>query len=121
MPLMEEASQSLRSRVRPREFQTDEKHLLFVEHLIYRKSSFLHKRHREKQGDIQLELRLLSLLFLLMLLFSAFAASDSYATTITVTTTADTNDGVCDVHCSLREAVLSAGTGDTVVFCYLFI
>ncbi|MBS1796063.1 MAG: CSLREA domain-containing protein [Acidobacteria bacterium] len=34
----------------------------------------------------------------------------------TVTKTADTNDGVCDADCSLREAVAAAGAGDTVQF-----
>lgn len=34
----------------------------------------------------------------------------------TVTTLEDTNDGVCDAHCSLREAVVAAVDGDTVIF-----
>ena len=38
------------------------------------------------------------------------------AATRTVTKTADTNDGVCDGDCSLREAVAVAIGGDTVVF-----
>ena len=29
-------------------------------------------------------------------------------TTFTVTTNTDTNDGVCDDHCTLREAILAA-------------
>jgi CSLREA domain-containing protein len=57
---------------------------------------------------------------LLLLLLSVFAAIDSYAAMLTVTKTADTNDGVCDADCSLREAVATAATGDTVVFSKLF-
>jgi CSLREA domain-containing protein len=34
--------------------------------------------------------------------------------TITVTKTADTNDGVCDADCSLREAITTASTGAKV-------
>ena len=34
----------------------------------------------------------------------------------TVTKAADTNDGVCDADCSLREAIAVAAAGDTVVF-----
>jgi CSLREA domain-containing protein len=38
------------------------------------------------------------------------------AATLTVTTTADTNDGVCDAICSLREAVAAAAPGDSIEF-----
>lgn len=38
------------------------------------------------------------------------------AATLTVTRTADTNDGVCDADCSLREAIATAAAGDTIVF-----
>lgn len=44
------------------------------------------------------------LLALLLLFLTVFAAGTSYAATLTVTKTADTNDGVCDADCSLREA-----------------
>jgi len=40
--------------------------------------------------------------------------------TLTVTKVEDTNDGVCDADCSLREAVAAAASGDTVVFSTLF-
>ena len=33
-----------------------------------------------------------------------------------VTKTGDTDDGVCDSDCSLREAIAAAGSGDTVTF-----
>lgn len=46
-------------------------------------------------------------------LFSTF---NSRAAVLTVTTLADTNDSVCDAHCSLREAIDRAAGGDTVVF-----
>ncbi|MDQ4122428.1 MAG: carboxypeptidase regulatory-like domain-containing protein [Acidobacteriota bacterium] len=37
-----------------------------------------------------------------------------------VTKTADTDDGVCDADCSLREAIAAAAPGDTIVFSSLF-
>lgn len=44
-------------------------------------------------------------------------AATASAATLTVTKTADTNDGVCDADCSLREAVAAAAaSGDTIVF-----
>ncbi|MFN0278187.1 MAG: choice-of-anchor Q domain-containing protein [Pyrinomonadaceae bacterium] len=48
------------------------------------------------------------------------AAVDARAAELTVTKTADTADGVCDGDCSLREAVIAAASGDTVVFSPLF-
>ena len=54
------------------------------------------------------------------LLFSVFAAGNSYAATFTVTKIEDTNDGVCDSDCSLREAVGTSASGDTIVFSELF-
>lgn len=36
--------------------------------------------------------------------------------TLTVTRTADTNDGACESDCSLREAIAAAVSGDTIVF-----
>jgi CSLREA domain-containing protein len=47
------------------------------------------------------------------------AALDNFGTppnTLTVTKTADTNDGACDADCSLREAIAAAAPGDTVQF-----
>jgi len=44
----------------------------------------------------------------------------SKGATLTVTKVEDTNDGVCDADCSLREAVAAAASGDTVVFSSLF-
>jgi CSLREA domain-containing protein len=38
----------------------------------------------------------------------------------TVTKIADTNDGVCDADCSLREAIRAAASGDTIRFSPLF-
>lgn len=52
-----------------------------------------------------------------MFLF-CLAASVS-AATFTVTKTADTNDGVCNSDCSLREAVAAAASGDTISFASL--
>lgn len=44
----------------------------------------------------------------------------SNAATLTVTKTADTNDGICDSDCSLREAIDVAASGDTIDFSTLF-
>ena len=57
---------------------------------------------------------------ILSLAIFCLAAIDSYAATSTVTKTADTDDGVCDTDCSLREAVFAAAPGDTIVFSLLF-
>ena len=56
----------------------------------------------------------------LMLLVCGVAAVNIFAATLTVTKIEDTNDGVCDADCSLREAVVGAVSGDTVVFSPLF-
>ncbi len=48
------------------------------------------------------------------------AGIDGYAATLVVTKTTDTADGICDSDCSLREAVVAAASGDTVVFSSLF-
>src|SRR5512143_2212057 len=45
---------------------------------------------------------------LLSLLGSAVFVTPARAATFTVTKTADTNDGVCDADCSLREAISAA-------------
>lgn len=42
------------------------------------------------------------------------------AATLTVTKTADTNDGTCNFDCSLREAIALAAPGDTIVFNAVF-
>src|SRR5688572_24841483 len=49
--------------------------------------------------------------------FSAALAIGANAATFTVTKTADTNDGVCDADCSLREAIFAANgaAGDDVI------
>ncbi|MBI1761527.1 MAG: putative Ig domain-containing protein [Acidobacteria bacterium] len=39
---------------------------------------------------------------------------------LTVTKTADTNDGACDGDCSLREAIAAAAAGDAIQFSALF-
>lgn len=38
------------------------------------------------------------------------------AAILTVTTTEDTDDNVCNFHCSLREAIAAAENGDTIIF-----
>jgi CSLREA domain-containing protein len=55
-------------------------------------------------------LRVLTLMLALMLP----QAGTVHAANLTVTKTADTNDGVCDADCSLREAVVAAAPGDTI-------
>lgn len=54
---------------------------------------------------------------LLALVYLAVAAATNLsAATLTVTTTADTDDAVCDSQCSLREAIEVAAAGDTIIF-----
>lgn len=57
--------------------------------------------------------------FILALAFLA-AGIDTDAATLVVTKTADTADSICDSDCSLREAIATAASGDTVVFSPLF-
>lgn len=50
---------------------------------------------------------------------TAVAAPTTSQATFTVTTNADTNDGTCDTHCTLREAIHAANTlpgSDTILF-----
>jgi CSLREA domain-containing protein len=59
--------------------------------------------------------------FLVCALLAAhlFYVQAAHAATFTVTNRADTNDGVCNVHCSLREAITAANNlagNDTIVF-----
>ncbi|HEX8195303.1 MAG TPA: choice-of-anchor Q domain-containing protein [Pyrinomonadaceae bacterium] len=49
---------------------------------------------------------------LVLILFAAGARAEVF----TVNKTADTNDGACDIDCSLREAIAAAATGDVVQF-----
>ena len=58
-------------------------------------------------------------LYLLLLLLgvtvlSSDAVPIAHAATLTVTKTQDTDDGVCNADCSLREAIDDAAAGDTV-------
>jgi len=46
--------------------------------------------------------------------------ANAQAATWTVTKIQDTDDGVCDADCSLREAIGAAAAGDSVVFSSLF-
>ncbi len=50
-------------------------------------------------------------------LLLAFSTNSARAATFIVTNTADTNDGVCNVHCSLREAITAANNaaGDDII------
>ena len=43
-----------------------------------------------------------------------FLFAHAQAATLTVTKTADTNDSICDADCSLREAISTAISGDTI-------
>ena len=61
--------------------------------------------------------RMFSVLFIVAMLVGVVAFPYSArAASITVTKIADTNDGVCDSDCSLREAIAVASTGDTISF-----
>lgn len=57
---------------------------------------------------------------LALVIFFMFAAGGARAATWMVTKTQDTDDGVCDADCSLREAISVSNTGDNVVFSSLF-
>jgi CSLREA domain-containing protein len=58
----------------------------------------------------------------ILLLATLFAAPYTCAaSTLIVNKTEDTADGVCDADCSLREAVVAAMPGDTIVFSSLFL
>ena len=57
-------------------------------------------------------IKLLAVLTLMLTLLPG--AGTVHAANLTVTKTADTNDGVCDADCSLREAVAAAAPGDTI-------
>jgi CSLREA domain-containing protein len=50
------------------------------------------------------------LLIVLATLALAFPTTDAEAATFVVTKTADTDDGVCDADCSLREAIFAANS-----------
>ncbi len=59
----------------------------------------------------------LSTFVLLTMLFAGMPAPRAHAAeTWTVTNAADTDDGLCDSHCTLREAINSAGSGYTINF-----
>lgn len=64
-----------------------------------------------------LKIKALSVLTLILMFLAAGDSTSTYAATLTVTKTADTNDGSCTADdCSLREAVTAAAAGDTIVF-----
>src|SRR4030095_3590474 len=63
--------------------------------------------------------RLLCLFVFFLALFFTIEWTARAQNTFVVTKTADTNDGVCDADCSLREAVVAANTNagaDVVTF-----
>ena len=65
----------------------------------------------------KLNSRMFSVLFIVAMLVGVVAFPyPARAASITVTKIADTNDGVCDSDCSLREAIAVASTGDTISF-----
>ncbi|CAN5437888.1 hypothetical protein BH10ACI3_BH10ACI3_15460 [soil metagenome] len=66
-----------------------------------------------------MEIRFVTVVLSLMLILSASVSSFAQRTLV-VTKTDDTSDGVCDVDCSLREAVIAAGPGNIIVFSGLF-
>jgi CSLREA domain-containing protein len=51
-----------------------------------------------------------------LVLMVATTMRTAYAATRIVTKLADTNDGVCDADCSLREAIATAASGDAITF-----
>lgn len=67
-----------------------------------------------------MKIKLIKTISLLVFLCGFLAATNAFAATLTVTKSADTADGICDVDCSLREAVVAANSGDVIVFSPLF-
>jgi CSLREA domain-containing protein len=69
-----------------------------------------------------MKIRLIATICLLLFFsgFTAAAATDDFVATVMVTKISDTADGVCDADCSLREAVIAASSGDTIVFSPIF-
>ncbi|HMS43568.1 MAG TPA: CSLREA domain-containing protein, partial [Pyrinomonadaceae bacterium] len=61
----------------------------------------------------------MKILSIILTIFFGLAVNIN-AATLTVTKIADTNDGVCNADCSLREAIAVASAGDFVVFSSLF-
>lgn len=55
-------------------------------------------------------------LYILILLIAFLFATNAQSATLTVTKTADSNDGICNSDCSLREAITQAANNDVVVF-----
>ena len=62
----------------------------------------------------------ISILLCALFLLLGFSQTAQAATTWVVTKTADTNDGVCDADCSLREAIAVSQNGDTINFSSIF-
>ena len=55
------------------------------------------------------------LVLLLITLLAVWSIGDvAQGANLTVTKTADTNDGICDADCSIREALTDAAAGDTI-------
>lgn len=50
-----------------------------------------------------------------------FGTANAFAATRIVTKTADTDDGVCNADCSLREAIDVSMSGDRIIFSALFL
>jgi len=61
--------------------------------------------------------RVATQILIIVLILGSMGVKHVFATGILVVTkTADTNDGVCDLDCSLREAIAVAASGDTIIF-----
>lgn len=58
---------------------------------------------------------LISTFVILALFGSAIGVTPAHAATLTVTKTADTNDGICNSDCSLREAIASVSPIDNAI------
>lgn len=63
-----------------------------------------------------LDSKIKTITFYLTLIISLCCVSNLFGAVKTVTTNDDTNDFVCDSHCSLREAISAANTADTIIF-----
>lgn len=59
---------------------------------------------------------IIAIITISILFGNAVFVTPARAAALTVTKTADTNDGTCNADCSLREAIAAAGPTDTITF-----
>jgi CSLREA domain-containing protein len=80
------------------------------------KSSFRIHHYFHRRTPMRLALLKTGLLTLALAVITLGLDYPAYAATLTVTTGVDEYDGGCDSHCSLRDAIAMATSGDTITF-----